>query len=67
MWSSTESVIAHVEKALASVEQLKKKSELPVSLFKIEGMTGVKTRLFYNAICDVPEYFPFHDAQPISS
>jgi hypothetical protein len=50
MWSTTESVIAHVEKALASVE-----TKLPTSVFKIEGMTGIKTRKFYNAVCDVPE------------
>ena len=53
MWSTTESVIAHVEKALASVEKLETK--LPASVFKIDGMTGVKTRAFYNALCDVPE------------
>lgn len=57
MWTTTESVIAHVEKALASVEDLesKRKRKLPASVFKIEGMTGVKTRMFYNALCDLPE------------
>jgi hypothetical protein len=53
MWSTTESVIAHIERALASVDELK--SKLPASVFKIEGMTGIKTRAFYNALCDVPE------------
>jgi hypothetical protein len=53
MWSNTDSVINHIEKALASVEEAK--SKLPPSVFQITGMTGVKTRMFYNAICDVPE------------
>ncbi len=43
----------HVEKAFRAVEE--NRTKLPQRAFEMDGLSGRKTRIFYNALCDTGE------------
>lgn len=53
MWSRITQVIQHVEKSIEKVEE--GITKLPQRAFEMYGLSGRKTRMFYNAICDTGE------------
>jgi len=44
-------LVKHVIKCLNTANTWK--SKLPESVFALEGMSGVKTRVFYNELCSI--------------
>lgn len=53
MWSDPEALISHIESCYQKVEQ--GITKLPQQAFDMEGMTGRKTRMFYNLVSEVQE------------
>lgn len=53
MWSNPETLITHIEDSLHKVES--GITKLPQQVFDMVGMTGRKTRMFLNHLCDVSE------------
>lgn len=51
MWSDAQTIITHIESAFQSVES--GTTKLPQGVFDIQAMNGRKTRMFYNALCDI--------------
>lgn len=52
MWDDVGGVIAHVD---ACVDKARKGvSKLPPGIFHVRGMSGSKTRMLYNAMCEPP-------------
>lgn len=53
MFSNPDSLIAHIENCYQKVED--GVTKLPQQAFDMEGMTGRKTRMFYNLLCEGAE------------
>ena len=53
MWSNPDELITHIENCYQKVEE--GITKLSQQAFDMEGMTGRKTRMFYNLLCDVSE------------
>ena len=53
MWSNSDALISHIESCYQKVED--GVTKLPQKAFDMEGMTGRKTRMFYNLLCEVSE------------
>lgn len=53
MWNNSDLIIQHIEKALEKTES--GQTKLIQRVFDIEGMTGRKTRIFYNNLCEINE------------
>lgn len=53
MWRRSSRIIQHVEDSLSKVAV--GKTKLPERAFEMYGLSGPKTRMFYNAICDTNE------------
>lgn len=53
MWANPDTLIAHIESCYQKVEE--GITKLPQQAFDMEGMTGRKTRMFYNLICETSE------------
>jgi CDP-4-dehydro-6-deoxyglucose reductase, E1 len=52
-WNNPDKVIRHVQQALAKSDSAL--TSLPVSILRMEGMSGTKTRIFYNELLKTPE------------
>ncbi len=53
MWNNSNLIIQHIENALQKTES--GTTKLIQRVFDIEGMTGRKTRIFYNNLCEINE------------
>lgn len=52
-WHSKDRILAHIDSCFEQVEE--GKTKLPPRAFEMTGFTGKKTRMFYNALCDIQE------------
>lgn len=53
MWQDSLLIVQHIEKCFDAVEQ--NRTKLPERAFEMYGLSGRKTRMFYNALCDTGE------------